>query len=65
MQSWRTTILGIIGGLMLLLPQLQAAIDNDPTTNLNYEQVIAAFALLGAGIAARDNKVSSEKAGAK
>lgn len=65
MKSWRTTVLGLIGGLTILFAQIQAFLDNDPTTVLSYEQIMVGLGLLGLGVAARDNKVSSEKAGAK
>lgn len=65
MASWRTTVLGIIAGLMLLLPQIGAVVDDDPQTNPQWEQIIAALSAMGIGVSARDNKVASERAGAK
>ena len=64
-KSWRTTALGFIGGLMLLLPEIQAVLDTDPGTNPAYQAIIAALALMGLGINTRDHSVTSEKAGAK
>jgi hypothetical protein len=49
----------------MLLGQAQAALDGDPETQPNVEVVLAALATMGIGVAARDNGVSSEKAGAK
>jgi len=62
MASWRTTLLGIIAGLMLLLPQIGAVIDDNPETNPEYTQIMAALAAMGLGVQARDNGVSSEQA---
>lgn len=65
MNSWKTTILGIIAGLMLLLPQIAAVLDDDPLTNPSYETIIAALSLVGVGVSARDNNQTSEQVGAK
>ena len=32
LKSWKTTALGFIGGLMMILPQIQAILDDDPET---------------------------------
>lgn len=64
MKSWRTTVLGILAGLAILITQAIAALDGDPETVFNLDAVIAALATMGIGVAARDNIVSSEKAGA-
>lgn len=65
MKSWRTTALGVIAGLTLLFTQATALLDDDPETTLDIDVVIAALATMGIGVVARDNGVSSEKAGAK
>ena len=65
MKSWRTTVLGILAGLTLLIGQAQAMLDGNPDTQPNVELVLAAIATMGIGVAARDNSVSSEKAGAR
>lgn len=65
MKSWRTTTLGILGAITILATQVKAAIDDDPETVFDFSQVQLALGVLGVGILARDNKVSSEKAGAK
>lgn len=65
MKSWRTTVLGILAGLAILITQAIAALDGDPETVFNLDAVIAALATMGIGVVARDNVVSSEKAGAK
>lgn len=65
MKSWKTTVLGVIAGLSLILPQIAAALDSDPATVFSLEAVIAGLGAMGIGIAARDNNKSSEQVGAK
>jgi len=65
MKSWRTSL----GGLGMILSAvgfaLKASFDNDPSTVINIEGTIAAISGGLALLFARDNKVSSEDAGAK
>jgi hypothetical protein len=62
--SWRTTLAGVGAMLVALGGALTATFDNDPATTADWTAVVAAF-IAGFGlIFARDNKVSSEKAGA-
>jgi hypothetical protein len=62
--SWRTTLLGLLGALAVVSPELAHALDNDPATLCNWGLVIGAV-LTGLGLgAARDNRVTSEAAGA-
>jgi len=63
--SWRTTAVGVLAGLSLIIGQLTAVFDADPATVFDLEKLIAGLAMLGLGYFARDNKVSSEAAGAK
>lgn len=65
MNSSKTTIGGIIGGLALVLTQVWYAIDADPATVLNFDQILAGLSLMGIGWFARDNDKSSEDVGAK
>ena len=63
--SWRTTTAGIIAIVISVLGAAQTLLDNDPKTNPDWPSLIAAFTA-GAGLLnARDNKVTSEQAGAK
>jgi hypothetical protein len=63
--SWRTTVAGIGAILVAIGGALSATFDNDPATVADWTAVVAAC-IAGFGlIFARDNKVSSEQAGAK
>jgi hypothetical protein len=63
--SWRTTVAGIGAMLVAIGGALSATFDNDPVTVADWTAVVAAC-IAGFGlIFARDNKVSSEKAGVK
>jgi len=63
--SWKTTTLGIIGALTLLLGEVRAAFDSDETTQPSVENIIAALSIFGLGATARDNNVTSEDVRAK
>lgn len=63
-KSWKTTACGILGGLALLIPSALALLDDDPLTKLNLTQCLEGLALMGLGVAARDNNKSSEAVGA-
>ena len=63
--SYRTTIIAVLGAITVLSHQAMAVLDNDPTTVFNLDAVFQALAILGIGIFARDNAVSSKSAGAK
>lgn len=63
--SWRTTLAGIGAILVAVGSAVTAIFDNDPATVADWGAVTAAV-IAGIGlIMARDNKVSSEQAGAK
>lgn len=63
--SWRTTAAGIGAILVAVGSAVSAMFDNDPATIPDWGACIAAI-IAGIGlIMARDNKVSSEQAGAK
>jgi len=64
MTSWKTTTAGIGAILIAVGSALSAQFDNDPTSVADWGAVIAAV-IAGVGLLfARDNKVTSEQAGA-
>ncbi len=63
--SWRTTTLGVLAIVAALCGAASALIDGNPATSPDMSSLSAAI-MAGIGlIAARDNGVSSEQAGAK
>lgn len=67
-RSWKTTLCGIGALLVVIGGVLKALLDGDPSTVVDWEVVSTGIlgGLAGLGLmAARDNKVSSEDAGAK
>ncbi len=65
MKSWKTTVAGILAALSLLIGEANKAFDDDPKTQPSVELILTGIAALGIGVFARDNSVSSEKAGVK
>lgn len=63
--SWRSTLTAAGAAGFLVWPELTAAFDNDPTTHVVWARVIGSLLLAWFGRNARDNRVSSERAGAK
>lgn len=65
MTSWRTTTAGIAAIVVAIGTAVGALFDADPLTLPDWGAVAAAV-MAGVGLlAARDNKVSSEQAGAR
>jgi len=64
-KSWKTTGLGIATILAAIAASAKALLDNDPTTMVNYEVLLAAITAGIGLILARDNDKSSESVGAK
>jgi hypothetical protein len=60
MKSWKTTLVGVVGGLGILLSQVYFAIDGNDATIFSWEQVLAGLGLLGIGWFSRDNDKTSE-----
>lgn len=64
-KSWQTTTAGLGALLTAIGGALPVLFDGDPTTNPDWAVLIPAI-IAGAGLLfARDNKVTSEQAGAK
>ncbi len=62
--SWRTTAGGVVAGAVMLLQQGQAYLDANPETLVDWNVVAAAIGIIWMAVAARDNVVSSQRAGA-
>jgi len=63
-KSWRTTVTGVLSIVAALATVLMAELDGDPTTMADWGTAAAAV-IAGIGLlAARDNQVTSEQAGA-
>jgi len=62
--SWRTRLLGVVSLLTLAGTAGKALLDGDPATNPDWAATGAGIAVAWAAIIARDDKVSSEEAGA-
>lgn len=60
-KSWRTTMFGVIGGLVMLLGQVQTLLDDDPKTVPSYTEIMLAIGVMGIGVNARDENVTSEQ----
>ena len=63
--SWKTTLFGTGGLVLVLVNALAAMFDNDPATSPNWALVIAAASPCIGLLFARDNTVTSEQAGLK
>lgn len=62
-KSWRTTTAGILALIASLIPSVIALIDGDPATVIDTNEIgsaIMGFFVAYMGVAARDNKVTSE-----
>lgn len=63
--SWRTTVAGISAIVAAVGGALQAMLDGNPATSPDWNTVVVAV-VAGLGLVfARDNRVTSEKAGAR
>ncbi len=61
--SWKTTLFGLILGATAVLGQYGVKLGK--VGNGDYLGLVQAIAAMGLGASARDNKVTSEQAGAK
>ena len=60
LKSWKTTALGFLGGLMMIIPQIVAMLDDDPETVFTKSIFMAGLALMGLGVASKDGDKSTE-----
>lgn len=60
LKSWKTTALGFLGGLMMVIPQIIAVLDDDPETVFVKSIFFTGFAMMGFGVAAKDGDKSTE-----
>jgi hypothetical protein len=58
MKSWKTTVLGILGILTLLVSAAKALLDSDPATNLDLSIFIPALFAAVTGLFAKDSNVT-------
>ena len=65
MKSYRTSIMGLCAIVAAIAGAASALIDGDPKTTPDWTTISAAISAGIGLIAARDNKVTSEQAGAK
>jgi len=65
MSSWQTTTTGILTIVIAVGSAVKVLIDNDISTNPDWNTVAAAITAGLGLIFARDNKVTSERAGAR
>lgn len=57
LKSWKTTLIGIIGALIVWLPQILIIIEGGP---LNLKALALGLTILGGGIVAKDGDKSTE-----
>jgi hypothetical protein len=65
LRSWKTTVLGFIAGLLVVLPQIVNALDGDPNTIFSWDTFLTGLGLMGLGYFAKDGNKTSEAVKAK
>lgn len=63
--SWKTSATGISAIVIIIAGAVQLLIDGNPSTNPDWNSVVAGLVSSFGLIFARDNKVTSEDVGAK
>ena len=59
-KSWKTTLVGCLTGVAIIIPQLIAVLDSDPETVFKLPLLLAGLAAIGIGTVAKDGDKSSE-----
>ncbi len=54
-KNWKTTTVGGVPALAVLLQQMAASIDNDPATNPSMTIIVLAIGALGSALFAKDS----------
>lgn len=62
--SWRTASVGIATGAAIITIQFMRLLDDNPATTFSEDQIITAAGMIWMGLVARDDKVTSQQAGA-
>lgn len=64
-KSWRTTLSGVVAGIVMIGPQVQALLDGNPETVANWNEIALGVAIMFGLAVSRDNAVTSRSAGAE
>ena len=65
LKSVKTTVLGIVSGLVMILTQVLYVLDSDPETTGSMSLIVTGLGMLGVGVFAKDGDKSSEDVGVK
>lgn len=60
LKSWKTTLIGFLGGLVMVIPQVLALVDGNPETRFILSLFVTGLAMMGIGVAAKDGDKSTE-----
>ena len=63
--SWKTSVAGVVAGLMVILPEVQSILDADPATNPDWNLIVAGITVILGFAAARDGDKSSQDVGVR
>lgn len=60
LRSWKTTLVGWLTGVAIIIPQLVSVLDSDPETVFELPLLLAGLAAIGIGTVAKDGDKSSK-----
>ena len=63
--NWKTTLAGLCGMLVVVIPQLQTLLDDVPETTPNWNLIVTAVVVFIGLFNARDARVTSKQSGAE